>query len=103
MVSGSDTSIIVWKLKICVEIARRELEESVNCITIISDKLYVIYGSEVGNLVMWDYNKNKMQTVFRLHSDSVNCIAITSNDQLLVSGSRDKLSEYGILIRLKRL
>jgi WD40 repeat protein len=90
MVSGSDTSIIVWNLKRCAEIARRDLVESVNCITITSDKLYVIYGSEVGNVVVWDYNKNKIQTVFRGHSDSVNCIAITSNDQLLVSGSRDK-------------
>jgi WD40 repeat protein len=90
MVSGSDTSIIVWNLKRCVEIARRELVESVNCITITSDKLYVIYGSEMGNVSMWDYNKNKIQTVFRGHSDSVYCIAITSNDQLVVSGSRDK-------------
>lgn len=90
MVSGSDTSIIVWNLKRCVEIARRNLVESVNCIAITIDKLYVIYGSEVGNVSVWDYNKNKIHTIFKGHSDSVNCIAISSNDQLIVSGSRDR-------------
>ena len=96
IVSGSfDWTIKIWSILRKVEMLTiKGNASSVNCIAINSGCRYLVYG--LGNqhekdhkLRIWNLMEGRQETVLTDHRDTVFSVALTNDNQYIISGSKD--------------
>ena len=95
IVSGSfDKTIRMWSiLQKCQVLLVKDNTSSVNCIAISRDSRYITYG--LGNPVEQDHAlrvldiKSRQENALNDHSDSILSVALTNDNQSIISGSKD--------------
>ncbi|KAI3983693.1 hypothetical protein MKX01_001097 [Papaver californicum] len=82
-------AIFIWPLNKPQTPVRRYPIEAIGPLRCTEDGLYLAGGAPSGNAYVWEVLSGRMLKSWRAHYKSVNCIAFTADNSLLISGSDD--------------
>ena len=89
----TDKSIIeLWNTRLRAQFTKSDLHtHPLSCIAITSENKYIISGSIIGTLRIWNIQEKSLKMIFRGHGHKkITCISITSDNKYIISGSNDK-------------
>ncbi|MCL2932099.1 MAG: trypsin-like peptidase domain-containing protein [Trichodesmium sp. MAG_R03] len=58
--------------------------------SIVALNAYIVIGSSNGMISVWDIKNGEIIAIWKAHPDSVNSVAVTPDEQFVISGSDDK-------------
>ncbi|KAI3896962.1 hypothetical protein MKX03_026721 [Papaver bracteatum] len=82
-------AIFIWPLNKPQAPVRSYPIEAVGPLSCTEDGLYLAGGAHSGNAYVWEVLSGRMLRSWRAHHKSVNCIVLTADSSLLISGSDD--------------
>ena len=88
----TDKSIIkLWNSRPIAQLPESVLNtHPLSCIAITSDNKYIICGSVLGTLRIWNLQEKSLKMIFQVHGHKeITCISITSDNKHIISGSND--------------
>ena len=92
MASGR-TWVSVRHLATSRELQRpREFDGVVTCGTATPDGNHVVYGTNDGNLVVWDLQRSKARNCIKCHKETITCVtaSLAGGNSCIVTGSTDE-------------
>ncbi|CAI0413864.1 unnamed protein product [Linum tenue] len=84
---GKDERLVIWDLERSSPRSICNLESEVTCLTWIGTSRYVAAGCADGDIVIWDALSGDKVKTFRGHSECIESLSVSCNQDFLVSGS----------------
>ncbi|CAI0413559.1 unnamed protein product [Linum tenue] len=84
---GEDEKLVIWDLERSSPRSICNLESEVTCLTWIGTSKYVAAGCADGDIVIWDGLSGDNVKTFRGHSECIESLSVSCNQDFLVSGS----------------
>jgi WD40 repeat protein/energy-coupling factor transporter ATP-binding protein EcfA2 len=106
--SATDGEIMIWDLTDLLQpvvTLRGGSRSMISCACFDKEGRFIFTAGESHTVLRWDLETEQFDRVYEGHTEAINCIAISDNNQLLVTGSDDgKIGiwdiHYGDLIQL---
>jgi WD40 repeat protein len=106
--SATDGEIMIWDLTDLLQpvvTLRGGSRSMISCACFDKEGRFIFTAGESHTVLRWDLETEQFDRVYEGHTEAINCIAISDNNQLLVTGSDDgKIGiwdiNYGDLIQL---
>ena len=101
--SGADCKTLIWDSGTKEIDQEFQLEHEIRCIAACQDFSTVLMASSNGSILLYDCKSHKMLTLLTGHKAAVNSIAVSANEEFLISGAQDNLVIIWCLNEFKKL
>ncbi|CAB4320312.1 unnamed protein product [Prunus armeniaca] len=88
-IGGMDNKLIIWDLQHSLARSTCDHEDGVTCLTWLGGSRYLATGCGDGKVRLWDSLSGDCVRTFNGHSESIQSLSVSANQEFLVSVSTD--------------